>query len=334
MTTSPRHFLVDTDLTAAEQAEVLDLAAAMKQRRFDYQPLAGPQTGIVMFDKTSTRTRVSFAAGIAELGGNPLIINPGESQMGHKESIYDSAKVFERMVSVVVWRTYEQAGIEELAENSAVPVINALTDDYHPCQVLADLQTVREAKGSTQGRIMAYLGDAANNMANSYLLGGVTAGMHVRIAGPEGYLPDEAVVSAARDRAAQTGGSVSITTDAAQALAGADVVITDTWISMGQEDETELRLKLFKAYSVDAAAMQQADEEAIFLHCLPAYRGYEVSAEVIDGPQSRVFDEAENRLHAQKALIAWLLYASGLADIPSDLVLPHASASRELRRSA
>lgn len=331
---TPRHFLIDTDLTAAEQNEVLDLAETMKRQRFDFKPLAGPQTGIVMFDKTSTRTRVSFAAGIAELGGNPLIINPGESQLGHKESIRDSAKVFERMVSVVIWRTYEQAGIEELAENSVVPVINALTDDYHPCQVLADLQTVREAHGATQGRIMAYLGDAANNMANSYLLGGVTAGMHVRIAGPEGYLPDETVLAAARDRAAQTGGSVLITTNAAEALAGADVVITDTWISMGQEDETELRLKLFKEYSVDDAAMQQAADDAIFLHCLPAYRGYEVSAEVIDGPQSRVFDEAENRLHAQKALIAWLLYASGIADIPADLVLPHAAASRALRRTA
>lgn len=325
---TPRHFLIDTDLTPAEQGEVLDLAATMKQRRYDFKPLAGPQTGIVMFDKTSTRTRISFAAGLTELGGNPLIINPGESQMGHKESIYDSAKVFERMVSVVIWRTYAQSGIEELADNSAIPVINALTDDYHPCQVLADLQTVREAKGSTQGLTMTYLGDAANNMANSYLLGGATAGMHVRIAGPEGYLPDDAVVSAATQRASEAGGSILITTDAEKALADADVVVTDTWISMGQEDETEMRLKLFAEYSVDAAAMERAANDAIFLHCLPAYRGYEVSADVIDGPQSRVFDEAENRLHAQKALIAWLLYASGLADIPTDLSLPHALASR------
>lgn len=328
MPTTLRHFLVDTDLTAAEQDEVLSLAATMKQRRYDFKPLAGPQTGIVMFDKTSTRTRVSFAAGLSELGGNPLIINPGESQLGHKESIYDSAKVFERMVSVVIWRTFAQSGIVELAENSSIPVINALTDDYHPCQVLADLQTIREAKGTTTGLSMTYLGDAANNMANSYLLGGVTAGMHVRIAGPEGYLPDPTVVEAAQRRAAETGGSVAVTTNTQEALDGADVVVTDTWISMGQEDETELRMKLFEDYAVDNKAMALADHEAIFLHCLPAYRGYEVAAEVIDGPQSRVFDEAENRLHAQKALIAWLLYASGLAEIPSGLELPQAVASR------
>lgn len=328
MPTTPRHFLVDTDLSPAEQAEVLDLAATMKTQRYEFKPLAGPQTGIVMFDKTSTRTRVSFAAGLSELGGSPLIINPGESQMGHKESLYDSAKVFERMVSVVIWRTYAQAGMEELAANSAIPVINALTDDYHPCQVLADLQTIREAKGSTAGLVMTYLGDAANNMANSYLLGGATAGMHVRIAGPEGFLPNEQVVEAAQQRAAATGGSITVTTDADAALADADVVVTDTWISMGQEDETEMRLELFKDYSVDAAAMAKAAHDAIFLHCLPAYRGYEVSADVIDGPQSRVFDEAENRLHAQKALIAWLLYASGLAEIPAGLVLPEAAAAR------
>lgn len=328
MPTTPRHFLVDTDLTPAEQAEVLDLAEMMKAQRYQFKPLAGPQTGIVMFDKTSTRTRISFAAGLTELGGSPLIINPGESQLGHKESIYDSAKVFERMVSVVIWRTYAQSGIEELAANSSIPVVNALTDDYHPCQVLADLQTVREHRGTTQGLVMTYLGDAANNMANSYLLGGATAGMHVRIAGPEGYLPDEAIVAAAKARAQETGGSITVTTDADNALEAADVVVTDTWISMGQEDQTEQRLKLFEAYSVDSAAMAKAADDAIFLHCLPAYREYEVSAEVIDGPQSRVFDEAENRLHAQKALIAWLLYASGLAEIPKELVLPHAVTSR------
>src|SRR5690625_546971 len=328
MPTTPRHFLVDTDLTPAEQAEVLDLAEMMKAQRYQFEPLAGPQTGIVMFDKTSTRTRISFAAGLTELGGSPLIINPGESQLGHKESIYDSAKVFERMVSVVIWRTYAQSGIEELAANSSIPVVNALTDDYHPCQVLADLQTVREHRGTTQGLVMTYLGDAANNMANSYLLGGATAGMHVRIAGPEGYLPDEAIVAAAKARAQETGGSITVTTDADNALEAADVVVTDTWISMGQEDQTEQRLKLFEAYSVDGAAMAKAADDAIFLHCLPAYREYEVSAEVIDGPQSRVFDEAENRLHAQKALIAWLLYASGLAEIPKELVLPHAVTSR------
>lgn len=308
-----RHFLKDTDLTPAEQASVLDLAAQMKADRFNFKPLAGPQTVAVIFDKTSTRTRFSFHAGIAELGGNPLIVNPGEAQLGHKESISDTAQVISRMVSTIVWRTYAQAGLTEMAEHSRVPVINALSDDYHPCQILADLLTIREHKGQLAGLTMAYLGDAANNMANSYLLGGATAGMHVRVAGPADYLPAEAVVAEARGRAAATGGSVLVTTDSAQALVGADVVITDTWISMGQEAEKEARAQVFKPYTVNAEAMAQAADGAIFLHCLPAYRGYEVTAEVIDGPASAVFDEAENRLHAQKALITFLLVESGLA---------------------
>lgn len=320
MSTAPhpptRHFLVDTDLSPAEQAEVLDLALEMKEDRFLHRPLAGPRTGVVFFDKTSTRTRVSFSAGIAELGGSPLIVNPGESQLGHKESVADTARVLERMVGIIVWRTFAQAGLEEMAAHSRVPVVNALSDDYHPCQLLADLLTVREHKGRTAGLTLAYLGDAANNMANSYLLAGVTAGMHVRIAGPAGFLPADDVVAAARERALETGGSVLITSDPGEALDGADVVVTDTWISMGQEDEKEERLTLFRAYQVDGAAMARAAEDAIFLHCLPAYRGYEVSADVIDGPASVVFDEAENRLHAQKALMAWLLYRSGLAEDP------------------
>lgn len=308
-----RHFLKDTDLTPAEQAQVLDLAASMKADRYGYKPLAGPQTAAVIFDKTSTRTRFSFHAGIAELGGNPLIVNPGEAQLGHKETISDTAKVISRMVSTIVWRTYAQAGLEEMAEHSLVPVINALSDDYHPCQILADLLTIREHKGKLAGLTMVYLGDAANNMANSYLLGGATAGMHVRIAGPEGYLPAESVVAEAQQRAAETGGSILVTTDPDQALAGADVVITDTWVSMGQEDEKEARAQVFKPYTVNTDAMNRADSNAIFLHCLPAYRGYEVTADVIDGPASVVFDEAENRLHAQKALMAFLLAESNLA---------------------
>lgn len=311
---STRHFLTDLDFTPDEQSKVLDLAAAMKADKFGYQPYAGPQTVAVFFDKTSTRTRVSFHAGIAELGGSPLIINSGESQLGHKESIADSAKVLERMVSTIVWRTYKQSGLEEMAANSSVPVINALSDDYHPCQLIADLLTVREHKGATAGLTMSYLGDAANNMANSYLLAGVTAGMHVRIAGPEDYLPAEPIIAAAQERAKLTGGSVTITTDAAAALKDADVVVTDTWVSMGQEDEKEARLKLFTDYSVTTEAMKLAKEDAIVLHCLPAYRGYEIDAEVIDGPQSVVFDEAENRVHAQKAIMTWLMVASGLAE--------------------
>lgn len=314
-----RHFLVDTDLTPAEQSEVLDLAAAMKKEPYAYQPYAGPGAGrrtvAVIFDKTSTRTRVSFAAGIADLGGVPLIMGAGESQLGHKESIADTARVLERMVSTIVWRTYAQQGLTEMAEHSRVPVINALSDDYHPCQLLADLLTVREHKGELRGLTMAYLGDAANNMANSYLLAGATAGMHVRIAGPDGYLPAPEVVAAARSRAAETGGSVLVTTSPAEALAEADVVATDTWVSMGQEDEKAARLELFRDYAVDAAAMAQARKDAVVLHCLPAYRGYEIAADVIDGPQSVVWDEAENRLHAQKALMAWLMAASELAPL-------------------
>ena len=236
-----RHFLVDTDLTQAEQAEVLDLADALKKDRYAYQPYAGTSTGrktvAVVFDKTSTRTRVSFATGVADLGGVPLIIGAGDSQLGHKESVADTAKVLERMVSTIVWRTYAQSGLEEMAAHSSVPVINALSDDYHPCQLLADLMTIREHKGTLAGLTLAYLGDSANSMANSYLLAGVTAGMNVRVAGPVGYLPDPSVVDAAAVRAEETGGSVMITTDPAEALAGADVVATDTWVSMGQEDE-------------------------------------------------------------------------------------------------
>jgi ornithine carbamoyltransferase len=314
MTNPVRHFLTDLDLTQAEQTEVLDLALAMKKDKYGYKPYAGPQTVVVFFDKTSTRTRVSFAAGIAELGGSPLIINSGESQLGHKESISDSAKVLERMVSTIVWRTYAQSGLEEMAENSNVPVINALSDDYHPCQLLADLLTVREHKGTLAGLSMAYLGDSANNMANSYLLAGVTAGMHVRISGPEGYLPSADIIAAAEKRAAETGGSVTVTTDAAAALAGADVVATDTWVSMGQEDEKSQRMELFRDYAVDSSAMAHADKDAIVLHCLPAYRGYEIAADVIDGPQSVVFDEAENRVHAQKAIMGWLMAKSNLAE--------------------
>ncbi|MBO0594789.1 ornithine carbamoyltransferase [Nesterenkonia sp. E16_7] len=309
-----RHFLTDLDLSPAELDQVLTLAAHMKAHPYAIKALAGPQTAAVFFDKTSTRTRFSFVAGISALGGTPLVVNPGESQLGHKETIADTARVLDRMVSLIIWRTYAQSGLEEMATHSAVPVINALSDDYHPCQLLADLLTLREHLGSTQGRSLAYLGDAANNMANSYLLAGVNAGMDVRIAGPAGYLPEQRIIDAAQARAEQTGAKVLITTDPVQALAGAEAVATDTWVSMGQEEEKQQRLELFGDYRVDSAAMAHAAPGAVVLHCLPAYRGVEISAEVLDGPQSVVWDEAENRLHAQKALMAWLLVRSGLAD--------------------
>ncbi|MET0162391.1 MAG: ornithine carbamoyltransferase [Microbacteriaceae bacterium] len=305
-----RHFLRDDDLSPAEQAEVLDLAVALKADRFSAKPLAGPQTVAVVFDKTSTRTRVSFATGIADLGGVPLIIGGGDSQLGAKESIADTARVLERMVAAVVWRTFAQSGLEEMAAGTTVPVVNALSDDFHPCQLLADLLTIREHKGALVGLSLAYIGDGANNMAHSYLLAGATAGLHVRIGSPEGYQPDPAIVARAAEIAAGTGGSVTVTTDAGAAADGADVVTTDTWVSMGQEDEKAVRQAVFADYIVDAALMARAAEDAVFLHCLPAYRGYEVAAEVIDGPQSVVWDEAENRLHAQKALLTWLLERS------------------------
>jgi len=305
-----RHFLRDDDLSPAEQAEVLDLAVALKADRFSAKPLAGPQTVAVVFDKTSTRTRVSFATGIADLGGVPLIIGGGDSQLGAKESIADTARVLERMVAAVVWRTFAQSGLEEMAAGTTVPVVNALSDDFHPCQLLADLLTIREHKGALAGLSLAYIGDGANNMAHSYLLAGATAGLHVRIGSPEGYQPDPAIVARAAEIAVGTGGSVTVTTDAGAAADGADVVTTDTWVSMGQEDEKAVRQAVFADYIVDAALMARAAEDAVFLHCLPAYRGYEVAAEVIDGPQSVVWDEAENRLHAQKALLTWLLERS------------------------
>lgn len=302
-----RHFLRDDDLTPAEQAEVLDLAARMKRDPYLVRPLAGPRTVAVFFDKTSTRTRVSFATGIADLGGSPLVVESQSSQLGGKESIADTARVLERMVAAIVWRTYAQSGLEEMAVNSHVPVINALSDEFHPCQILADLLTIREHKGTLAGLALAYVGDAANNMAHSYLLGGATAGMHVRVAGPATHQPDPAVVVDAERIAAATGGSVHVGTDPREAVSGADVVLTDTWVSMGQEAEKAERLRLFTDYQVNDALFGLADDEAVFMHCLPAYRGYEVSASVIDGPRSVVWDEAENRLHAQKALLAWLL---------------------------
>ncbi|UOQ89513.1 ornithine carbamoyltransferase [Agromyces endophyticus] len=302
-----RHFLRDDDLSPAEQAEVLDLAARLKADRFAERPLEGPQTVAVFFDKTSTRTRVSFSVGIADLGGVPLVVSSSDSQLGAKESVADTARVLERMVAAIVWRTFDHSGLEEMAAGTTVPVVNALSDDFHPCQLLADLQTIRERKGSLAGLTLSYFGDGANNMAHSYLLAGVTAGMHVRIAAPAAYAPRADIVADATRIAATTGGSVLVTTDPVEAARGADVVVTDTWVSMGQEDEKAERLATFGAYRVTEALMAEPDADAIFMHCLPAYRGVEVDAAVIDGPQSVVWDEAENRLHAQKALLTWLL---------------------------
>jgi ornithine carbamoyltransferase len=302
-----RHFLRDDDLSPSELLEVLDLADAMKADRHAFTPLAGPRSVAVIFDKPSTRTRVSFSVGIAELGGYPLVIDGATSQLGRGEPIEDTARVLDRQVAAIVWRTFGQDRIQAMAAASSVPVVNALTDEFHPCQILADLQTIREHKKTLAGLRFSYLGDAANNMANSYLLGGAAAGMHVRVAGPEGFLPDPSIVASAHLIAAETGGSITVTTDAHAAVDGADVLATDTWVSMGQEAEKGDREAPFLPYAVDVHALSHAAPDAIVLHCLPAYRGKEIAAGVIDGPQSVVWDEAENRLHAQKALLTWLL---------------------------
>jgi ornithine carbamoyltransferase len=299
--------LRDDDLLPDEQTAVLALAKKLKSDRFAARPFEGPQAVAVLFDKPTLRTQASFTAGIAELGGYPMLIDGNLAQVGKRESIADTARVLGRMVSAIVWRTFDQSRIEEMAEHAGVPVINALTDQFHPCQLLADLQTIEEHKGMLEGLTLTFLGDSASNMSHSYLLAGVTAGMHVRVCGPADFAPDQQVVARANAIAGGTKGSATYETDAREAVYGADVVATDTWVSMGKEDEAAERLRTFGPYSVDAELLTHAAPDAIVLHCLPAYRGKEISADVIDGPQSVVWDEAENRLHAQKALLTGLM---------------------------
>lgn len=301
------HFLRDDDLDPAAQAGVLDLAVELKKDRAARRPLAGPRTVAVLFDKPTLRTQVSFTVGIAELGGHPMVVDSRLAQVGVRESIADTARVLGRQVAAIVWRTYGQERIDEMAAYAGVPVVNALTDAFHPCQILADLLTIREHRGPLAGRTLAYLGDTANNMASSYLLGGATAGMHVRVGGPDAYAPDPRVLATAAGIAAETGGSVTHLTDPHAAVDGADAVATDSWVSMGQEDEATARAQPFLPFTVTPELMALAADDAVFLHCLPAYRGKEVLPEVIDGPRSVVWDEAENRLHAQKALLTWVL---------------------------
>ncbi len=306
----PRHFLRDDDVDTVEQAEILDLADAMKRDRFDRKPLAGPKSVAVLFEKNSTRTRVSFEVGIAQLGGHPLIVDGRLMQLGREETIEDTSRVLSRYVDAVVWRTYAQKRIEAMASVSAVPVINALTDEFHPCQVLADLQTIRERKGKLAGLTLVYLGDGANNMAHSLLLGGTTAGMNVRIVSPEGFAPHPDVLLDAKRRAGDASGSVAVFADPLAAVEGADVLVTDTWTSMGQENDGKDRVTPLRPMQVNAALLAAAAPEAMVLHCLPAHRGWEITDEVLDGAASAVWDEAENRLHAQKALLTWLIEAS------------------------
>jgi ornithine carbamoyltransferase len=295
-----RHILADDSPTVAEQAEVLELGLEMKKN--PVRKSLENQSVAILFDKTSTRTRFSFDVGVYQLGGHPIVVDSGKSQMGKKESYQDTGAVLSRFVDAVVWRTGAHQNLHDMAETATVPIINALCDDFHPCQILADLLTLKEKKGELKGLKAVYLGDGANNMANSYMLGFATAGVDITIAAPEGFQPEQRFVDRAQTRADETGATLTVT--GTPDVTGADVVITDTWVSMGMDADRDT--SALKPFQVDEALMATAARDAIFMHCLPAYRGFEVSAGVIDGPQSVVFDEAENRLHAQKALLEWL----------------------------
>ena len=310
-----RHLLADDDLSPAEQTCVLDLAERLRTDPYAVRPLAGPRSVAVIFDKPTLRTQTSFSAGIAELGGFPMMVDGRLAGIGQRESVADTARVIGRQAAAIVWRTYAQSDLETMAAYAGVPVVNALTDAFHPCQILADLQTLRQHGRTLPGLTLAYLGDGANNMAASYAIGGAVAGLHVRIGAPQGFHPAPAVLDRARALAATTGGSVTVTDSAAEAVAGADAVATDTWVSMGQEDDGLDRAALFAPYAVTEELLAGADRDALFLHCLPAYRGREVAEAVLEGPRSVVWDEAENRRHAQKAVLAFLLERS--AEVPS-----------------
>lgn len=300
-----RHFLSMTSVTPEQMIALLDRAAAMKAARAPSEVLAG-KTVAMIFEKPSTRTRVSFQVAIAELGAHPLSLSSSELQLGRGETVEDTGRVLGRYVHGIVVRTFGQVRVEALATASGVPVVNALTDEEHPCQALADLLTIRERFGDLAGRTLAYVGDG-NNVAHSLLLAGAMAGMRVTVATPPGYEPDARIVEAAAAIAAETGGSVDAGNDPAKLVDGADAVYTDVWTSMGQEAEAKERLRAFNGFQVDDALMALAGPRAIALHCLPAHRGEEIAASVLDGPQSAVWDQAENRLHVQKALLEWLL---------------------------
>jgi ornithine carbamoyltransferase len=303
----PDHFLSVADLDATQLIDVLDLADQLAATRGagPRDDLAG-RTVAMIFEKPSTRTRVSFQVAVTELGGSPLPLSSAELQLGRGETIADTGAVLSRYVHGIVVRTFGQDRLDELAAAADVPVVNALTDLEHPCQALADLQTFRGVHGGFAGRSLAYVGDG-NNVAHSLVLAGAIVGLSVSVGHPEGYAPDAAIVARARDLAASTGADITVTTDPVAAVTGADAVYTDVWASMGQEDEAAERAALFEPYRVTSALFAHAADGAVFLHCLPAHRGEEVTAEVMDGPASRVFDQAENRLHAQKALLTRLL---------------------------
>jgi ornithine carbamoyltransferase len=298
--TAPRHFLAIPDLTRSELLDLLDLAAQMKRGDYAERPLAGKTLGMI-FAKSSTRTRVSFEVGAFQLGGHALFLSARDIQLGRGEPIRDTARVLSRYLHGIMIRTFDHADVEELARFASIPVINGLTDLLHPCQVLADLLTVRESLGGWEGRTVAWIGDG-NNMANSWLNAAGVLGFELRLACPEGYQPNREILERNRKLT-----RVTLTTDPREAARGAHVVNTDVWASMGQEEEQEVRARAFQGYIVDEALMASADPSAIFLHCLPAHRGEEVSEGVIEGPKSRVWNQAENRLHVQKALMATLM---------------------------
>jgi ornithine carbamoyltransferase len=301
-----RDFLSLDDVSAEELEHLLQLSAKVKASPGDYDGRLGGTSVALIFEKPSTRTRVSFEVAISSLGGHPLALSGQELQLGRGETLEDTGRVLSRYVNCIVVRTFEQERLEALSSSATVPVVNALSDYEHPCQVLADLMTIRERKGDTRGLTLAYVGDG-NNVAHSLLLGGAKAGMRVRVGTPPGYEPIPQVVHRAEQIARGTGGSVEVGNDASRAVAGADVLYTDVWASMGQEEEHAERVLVFSSYRLDRDAVQEAAAEVIVMHCLPAHRGEEITDEVIDGPHSVVWDQAENRLHTQKALLLWLL---------------------------
>ncbi len=303
-----RDFLTLADYSKEELGYLLELAAHVKQQKQSgnmEQPLKGKTLGMI-FEKSSTRTRVSFEAGIYQLGGTGLFLKSDDIQIGRGEPISDTAKVLSGYLDGIMIRTYSQADVEALAKHASIPVINGLTDMYHPCQVLADMQTIQEVKGSLKGVKIAFVGDG-NNMAHSLLLGGATMGMDISIAAPKGYQPDEAITKKAQSLADADGCKVEVTDDPKHAVQQADVIYTDVWASMGQEGEQTLREQKFAGYQVNKDLCSLAKKDAVIMHCLPAHRGEEVTADVIDGEQSIIFQQAENRLHAQKALMIALL---------------------------
>ena len=297
-----RDLLSIADLSPQEMRYIIDLAGKLKRGE---QEFTANKTLGLLFYKASTRTRVSFSVAMYQLGGNVIDLNPSRTQVGRGEPIEDTARVLNRYLDILAIRTFAQEDIQKFAEYTDIPIINALTDLEHPCQILADLQTIEEAFNQLDGITMTYLGDG-NNVAHSLLLGGVLMGMNVRIATPKGYEPDLAIVKQAQDLATRPG-QIVITNDAKEAVENSQVLYTDVWASMGQEEETATRVPIFQPYQINQSLVDVADKDAIILHCLPAYRGKEITEEVMEGEQSRIWDEAENRMHAQKALMACLL---------------------------